>query len=204
MGRPDITFHVFDVFNITAGYKDRYRYLQEVAWPEGVKIVPHVQIDTPQALRRYEETALAAGYEGIMIRGMHHGYKQGRATPSEGSLYKLKRFEDAEAEIIGVEERLHNGNAATVNALGHTERSHHQANFTGRGDLGALIVRGLNGPYTGAVFNIGTGFDDSDRQQLWDYRGSLPGKQVKYKFFPTGSKDAPRFPVYLGMRMAGT
>jgi len=204
-GEPNVTLHVFDVTGITAGYAERYHYLvDEFMGVPGLVVVPHKHLATPAELLKYEAECLAAGYEGIMLRGPHGAYKHGRATPSEGSLYKLKRFEDAEAEIIGFEERMHNGNPATTDALGHTERSSHQANMVGRGDLGALVVRGINGPYAGATFNIGTGFDDNDRGWFWAYRETLMGQAVKYKFFPMGSKDAPRFPVFLGMRPTGT
>jgi DNA ligase-1 len=47
-------------------------------------------------------------------------------------------------------------------------------------------------------FEIGTGMDDHTRAVLW--RTPPIGKQVKFKFQPTGIKDKPRFPVYLGIR----
>ena len=38
------------------------------------------------------------------------------------------------------------------------------------------------------------------RVELWKDRANLVGKFIKYKFFPSGSKDRPRFPVWLGFR----
>ena len=113
---------------------------------------------------------------------------------NEGYLLKLKRFEDAEAVVIGFEERMHNGNEATVSELGRTKRSSHKANKSGRGDLGALVCRTPEG----IEFNIGTGFTDSDRQRIWDSRDQFLGRNAKYKFFPVGVKEAPRHPVFLG------
>ena len=202
-GCPDVTFMVFDVTGASAGYGWRYQYLQDLPKYPGVQIVPHTVITNVQELTEYETKCLHDGYEGVMIRSLDGPYKQGRATNREGSLLKLKRFSDAEAVVIGFEERMHNANEATTDALGRTERSSHQANMHGRGDLGALIVRGVNGPYEGVEFNIGIGFTDADRTWIWERQNEVLGTECKYKFFPLGSKDAPRFPVFLGWRPMG-
>jgi len=97
--------------------------------------------------------------------------------------------------VIGFQERLHNGNEATVDALGHTARSTHQANKTGLGDLGALVCE-----FGGHRVNIGTGFTLAERQSIWAKRLELFGKLVKFKHFDYGVKDAPRHPVFLGWR----
>lgn len=203
-GCPDVTFWVFDVQGISAGYQSRYEYLaSRVHSFANVKLVPHQHIANVTELYLYEESCLHAGYEGIMIRSLNGLYKEGRATVREGSLLKVKRFADAEAVVIGFEERMHNGNEATTDALGRTERSSHQANMSGRGDLGALVVSGVNGAYAGVEFRIGTGFSDYDRSVIWKDRDSYLGTVCKFKYFPMGSKDAPRFPVFLGWRPEG-
>lgn len=200
-GEPEVIFHVFDVYAKGLPYSDRLSYLEGRPWPTRIRLVPHKMIRNVKELATYEEEKLAQGYEGVMVRSLDGLYKEGRATAREGSLLKIKQFADAEAIIIGVEERMHNANTATTNALGHTERSSHQENLVGRGDLGALVCRGTNGPYKNVEFRVGTGFDDATRAQLW---GEPPlGLVVKYKYFPQGSKDAPRFPVFLGFRPAG-
>jgi DNA ligase-1 len=55
---------------------------------------------------------------------------------------------------------------------------------------------------TGVEFEVGTGFDDGLRLAIWKNKDYYGKKIVKYKFFPTGSKDKPRFPVFLGFRDA--
>jgi DNA ligase-1 len=114
----------------------------------------------------------------------------------EGALIKVKQFTDDEATVIGFEEEFENLNEATVNALGHTERSSHQANKRGKGTLGALVCVTKDG----AEFRIGTGFKRDERQALWDRRDTLPGSTVKFKSFLIGVKVAPRFPTFLGFR----
>jgi DNA ligase-1 len=96
-----------------------------------------------------------------------------------------------------MEELLHNHNTLTKNALGHAERSSHKANLVAGGCLGALIVKDL---VTGVVFNIGSGFTQAQREDLWMVRDELLNTVVKYKYFPTGVKDKPRFPTYIGPR----
>jgi DNA ligase-1 len=90
---------------------------------------------------------------------------------------------------------MHNGNEATTNELGRTKRSSHAAGKTGRGDLGALIVN-----FGDVTFNIGTGFTDVERTDIWDNRDSFQGRLAKFKYFPVGVKEAPRHPVFLGWR----
>ena len=149
-----------------------------------------------------EQMLLHQGYEGGIIRIPGSLYKFGRSG-KRGPLLKLKQYIDYEAEVIGVVEELHNGNEAQRNALGRTERSSHQANKTGKGTLGALIVRAINGPHEGQEFRVGTGFDAAQRADLWamHHNGDpLTGCIAKIKSFPIGVKDAPRHPVFIHWR----
>jgi DNA ligase-1 len=167
-----------------------------------VVFVPHIMIHNVTELAEYEESMLGKGAEGIMLRDPQGSYKQGRSTLREGGLMKLKRFRDCEAMITGSFELEHNGNEATVNELGRTHRSSHKANKTGLDTLGGFTVVGKGGDYDGVEFRVGTGFDASTRKSLWAQRDSLKGKTIKVKYFPTGGKDLPRHPIYLGFRDA--
>ena len=132
-----------------------------------------------------------------MLRHPDGPYKHGRSTAKEGWLLKVKRFEDSEARIIGFSELMHNANEAKRNELGHLERSSHKANKVGKQMLGALTVQDLK---TKVEFDIGTGFTEDQRRLLWATGDNLLGKVVKYKSQPTGVKEKPRFPVFLGFR----
>ena len=105
-----------------------------------------------------------------------------------------------QATLLGMEELMHNANEATTSALGLTERSHSKDNLLGMDTMGAMTVRALNGVFEGVEFSIGTGFTSDQRKDLWSRRHDLNGRVVKFKWFPGGSKDAPRFPVFLGFR----
>lgn len=168
----------------------------------GVRLVQHVQINSLEELDAYEAAALAEGNEGVMIRSLDGPYKCGRSSEREGYLLKLKRFEDCEAEVTACFELMHNDNEAFTNELGRTARSSHQENKVGTDTLGGFIVRGLNGTYEGVEFRVGTGFDAEQRRNMWvpAERVKLIGRIAKIKYFPTGGKDKPRHPVFLGWR----
>ena len=50
------------------------------------------------------------------------------------------------------------------------------------------------------VFTCGSGLTDAQRADFWARRDELLGQKVKYKHLPHGAKDAPRHPVFLGIR----
>ena len=92
---------------------------------------------------------------------------------------------------------MHNDNEAETNALGRTERSTKKEGMVGAGTLGGFNVRDLK---SGVEFSIGSGFTADERSRYWSVRKAVVGGIVKYKYFATGSKDKPRFPIYLGVR----
>lgn len=189
-------FYVFDhVEELTAEYTRRQKRLIP-----GNRVLPLQQrlITDHEHLMTFESNAVTMGYEGLILRSPDAPYKCGRSTVREGYLLKLKRFLDDEAEVIGFEERMHNGNEATISELGYTKRSSHKENKRGRGDLGALVCR----TSAGVEFSIGTGFTDSERAAIWRDRDQLLGTLAKFKYFPVGVKEAPRHPVFLGWRAA--
>jgi DNA ligase-1 len=198
---PDVTFNVFDhVEHATRGWEHRFTIAKGIACRAGapaLTFLPHVPIADAEQLDKYEAFCLDQGYEGVMLRKPDGLYKFGRATAKEGTLLKVKRFSDSEAEVLEVIEEMHNGNEATTSELGRTKRSSHKENKTGKGRMGALRVRDLT---SGVEFNIGTGFTDSDKDWWWD--DSKLGLIVKYKSLLIGVKDRPRHPVYLGLRDA--
>jgi len=210
-GEPDVTYYVFDRADLPGvGWSSRFETLTD---HDNVIKVTHILALTEADILEEEERFLNQGYEGLMIRGITSPYKQGRSTTREGWLLKLKRFEDGEALVIGMEEKGHNANEATTNKLGHTERSSHQENIVGMNTMGALIVQDIK---TGVEFNIGTGFDDNSRDYFWslssDWIETIQNNNtkirlcsdsrilVKYKHFAVGAKDKPRFPTFLGIR----
>jgi len=197
-GTPDFKYVIFDYVtdSLSKSYEDRMWELHRLQVPEYVQKAIPVALYSEYQLHEFEEIALKRGYEGVMIRSLNGPYKCGRSTLKEGFLLKFKRFLDSEAEVIGFEERMHNGNEAKKDELGHTKRSSHKANLVPMNTLGALIVRSPNG----VEFKIGTGFDDELRAEIWKNREKYQGKLVNYQHQPSGAKDKPRFPSFRGFR----
>lgn len=199
-GKPNFTYYVFDIWDRpTAIYQEA---LELVNTAKHYRIIPVPQLlcwDAAQ-VETCELDSLNNGYEGLILRRPDAPYKFGRATIREGYLFKLKRFIQEEAIIIGYEPLQHNENEVEINALGYTQRSSAQGNKVDLFALGALIVRGTFNGDANVVFKIGTGFTMTEREALWQIRDQLKGKIVSYKFFPTGSKDRPRHPVFVSFR----
>lgn len=197
--KPDWSYYAFDLHGIDEPYRHRMDRLYEAFNGIGrIQILPQVLLHGEGELDDFESHALAEGHEGVILRHPDSPYKFGRSTAKEGYLLKVKRFEDSEAVVIDVIEEMHNGNEATKNELGRTKRSSHQENKTGKGRMGALLVRDVK---TQVEFQIGTGFNDADKAWWWQRDEKIgDGLIVKYKSFPVGVKDKPRHPVYLGLR----
>lgn len=198
-GEPDFVFWLFDKYDCEK-FDYRYALVKQVVKhmkSKRLKAVGHITVRNAEELAAYEEVALEEGYEGVMLRHPLGLYKQGRSTFKEGHLMKLKRFADSEAKIIRVDELEHNNNELTKDNLGRAKRSSHKAGKVGGGVMGALGVQDIK---TGVKFDIGAGFKADERERLWKDRKTIIGHIIKYKYFPTGSKDKPRFPVFLGFR----
>lgn len=201
-GRPEVTFHVFDDFSVQGRFEDRLKSVvkrvRKLSFGPVESVIHNIVIDD-MGLGYFTDKAIDAGYEGVMLRDPSGPYKHGRSTTKEGWLLKVKLFDDGEAEIIGFQELMHNTNEAKTNELGHKERSSKKAGMVGKGCLGALRVKDLK---TDVVFDIGTGFTQQEREDIWSKRhgDSFAGVVVKYKHQPHGALDKPRFPVFLGFR----
>lgn len=198
-----VEWHVFDDMCDPEGFQDRLWKAKErvrhlAAEHVPVKFVEHVFVKNAEELSAYEEQCLAEGYEGVMIRDPNGRYKYGRSTVREGGLLKLKRFVDAEATIIGFEEKMHNANEAKTNELGRTKRSSSKEGLVPAGVLGAFVLR----LPSGVVFNCGSGLNDAQRKHWWtaEEKAKLGGRLVKFKYQAHGTDVAPRSPIFLGIR----
>lgn len=206
-GTPDVKFYAFDLWNqpLLLYANRRIQLREEIRSFENDFLVDVETLAECYSISGpdkeiYEiaiQDYLRQGFEGLIARDVRGLYKYGRSTSKEGHLLKWKVWEDEEAEVVGFEELMHNGNAAFVNETGHTKRSAHQDGKIPGGMLGALVVRS---PKYSGTFNIGSGFDMALRQLIWDNRSQYLGKNAKFKHFPIGQKDLPRHPIFLGFR----
>ena len=198
-GEPDFTYYVFDIWNRPGlGYSTARECLAAVSHPN-IQVLKQYTIPNARELESLEHSVLDDGFEGLIIRPVNGAYKFGRSTSREALLLKLKRYIQAEARIIGMAELMHNANEPTLDERGYTTRSQAVDGKIPLNTMGALIVEGeYNGTLT--TFNIGTGFTLAERDWFWARRDVLHGAVVTYKFFPSGSKDRPRHPVFISLR----
>lgn len=194
-GTPDVTYNVFDTWALfDMPFSERLAFVKQHVG-ERCNVVPQVEVTSVEQINELTDAYIEQGYEGLMLRRPNSPYKFGRSTPKEGYLTKVKRFDDGEAEVIGVVELMHNNNEAVTNLLGNIERSTAKAGKVAAGVLGAMVVKDVK---SGVEFEIGSGFTAEQREQFWN--NSVVGRIVKYKSQLCGVKEKPRFPVFLGFR----
>ena len=201
----DFVYYCFDYVGkngLNHPFELRLKDLEEVVQGSNNKwmvAVPQLLANSSETIITTENTFLSQGYEGLMIRGCNSPYKNGRSTKKEAYLLKLKKFEDAEAVVVGFVEATTNTNELEVNELGLSKRSHKKAGKIRAGYLGAFLVKDLK---AGTEFEIGTGdgLTKDLRAYIWNNQDKYLNKLIKYKHQPSGSKDKPRFPVWLGFR----
>lgn len=183
----NVEFYWFDYVKeeATKGYLSRIKDMQDYSMklPDTLNIVMLIptRINDASELLSFETKVLSDGFEGVMIRKGDGKYKFGRSTTKECILLKLKRFEDNEATIIGFEQKK------SLNPNNNPP------------ELGSFIV-GKRFKNEDITFSIGTGLSQNDRIMYWERRNSMIGKLLKFKYFNVGVLNAPRHPVFIGIR----
>ena len=126
-------------------------------------------------------------------------YKMGRSTTKEGILLKVKEFADAEATVVGFNEKLSNQNELKTDVFGYAERSTEKAGMVPAGTLGSFHVKMTDG----REFNCGSGLNDEQRLEIWNNQDEYLGKMIKFKYMQIGvdkKTGVPRLPIFLGFR----
>lgn len=159
-----------------------------------LQLVPWKTVYNEAELRAAEQEWLEDGYEGFILRDPDGAHKEGSSTVKEGGYLRGKLFAFDEALIYGYEEAEANNNVAETNELGYTKRSSHKANKVGKGQIGNLLGIDLK---TGMLIKIGPGkLKHAERAHLFANPHEIVGHVAKYKHFPRGVKDKPRFPTF--------
>ena len=127
----------------------------------------------------YNKAAVAAGYEGIMIKDPEGKWEGKRSV----AWLKQKPFIEVSLAVTSIEE----GTGRNV------------------GKLGALVCEGEDDGKT-IVVNVGSGFTDEQRAEFWEARDALIGQVVEVRAdAATRSQDSEtvwslRFPRFLRFR----
>lgn len=198
----DLTYFVFDYTHPDFLLKPFYERLEQVETilnihgNDKLKIVPHTYVDNYEELIAFETECLTQGFEGIMMRNPVGHYKLGRGTFREGLIYKLKRFEDSEGEIIDFVEQMDNHNIKEKDELGYSKRSQAKDGLVPADTLGRFIIK-----WNDMELDIAPGnFNHTERKEIWNQRDQYKGKILKFRYFNHGIKDKPRFPRAVGFR----
>lgn len=225
-GEPNFTYLVFDDFSAgnTCGFgirKEDARERVERCADSRIQFLEQVLLHSYEDMLGYEEMCVGMGYEGVMLRHPQGFYKFGRSTMRQAWMVKVKRFIDDEAVIIDWEALERNNNTPEINALGLQRRGHSQAGKTYDDTrVGRFLCRGVPGSrWDGVEFWIGSGLDDDDRlrfREVIRYIDNLDpitlrkaevqnsnypiGKTITFKYQAHGNKDAPRTPIWKGIR----
>lgn len=204
-GCPDYNWHIFDYVTedtVNMSYYERYHKMaEEVIFLNNplVTFVPMNVVYNETQLLELEDDYLQQGMEGIIVRGMEGRYKSGRTTVNEGYYLRLKRFVEEDAIILFLNEAKENQNEKQTNELGNSFRSSHKDGKIGKDTLGSIVALDVK---TNKEILIGPGtLDHVERKYIWDNWHSYIGKQFKYKSFPKGVKDKPRFPTFANWRI---
>lgn len=183
-------------------YYIRLEHLQRMASEynvSSVQVIPQVAVNSVDELLRVEEQYLMEGYEGVMVRNPEGIYKHNRATYRENLIYKLKRFTDREAIILGFIEGEENLNEKVTDARGFSKRSSAKDGKVPNGRVGKIIVRDLHG--SDETFIIAPGvLKLPQREFMLKNQERFIGKICTYRFFNYGIKNERRFARFVAFR----
>lgn len=100
-GHEVVQLHVYDFPSHKGSFEERNRALQALNLEEPLVTVRTYPIQDEAELMAYFQQFLDEGYEGAMFRNAAGEYAEGKRS---SDLLKVKTFEDAEFNIVGVEE----------------------------------------------------------------------------------------------------
>ena len=198
-GEPDVKFYVFDIFtNNTETYKERLYTLNDklvLVQHHNIVAAQQLYIQTKEELIELLSKEKVKGGEGLIGRNPNGVYKYGRSTPKEQFSMKFKFFQQEDFEVIGFTERMHNSNEQKRDELGYAERSSAKDGMIPMNTLGSLVLK-----FGDTTFNVGTGFSDALRDEIWFNQEKYLGKLASIRYMSVGAKDKPRVPSFIWFR----
>ncbi len=171
----DVQYHIYDMVNGMefSGRSDvLHEWIADLAIEDSsLRLVETIRLKSEDQVMEYFDKFRAQGYEGAMLRNSESRYESKRSY----DLLKVKEFDDAEFEIIGIDE-------------GRGKLSGHVGAFKCRTGEGKEFFAKMSG----------------DTSKLRDYfvdHTLWIGKRltVRYQGF-TSAENVPRFPVGVAIR----
>jgi DNA ligase-1 len=151
--------------------------------PECIERVEYVQLNKPLslAIETYLSHCVERGYEGIMLRNPKKAYDFKRSD----NLLKVKLFNESDFKIVDVFEG--------------------SGKYCGK--LGGVKVKGvakLKDKLVEIESEVGSGFNDAQRDEFWQVKNSLIGQlaEIKYQeITETNGQYSLRFPVFNKLKL---
>lgn len=167
-----LEYHIYDSPILKKGFHDRFvEGLSSEGWPANLSKVNTVLIESLDEATEHLENALRAGFEGLMVRNYSGTYKYKHRS---NDLQKMKKFQDAEYIVVGVEEA------------------------SGRDKGTAIFVCETE---SGQRFNVRPMGTLEQRKEYFDnFDSKYYGKMLTVKFQELTDDGIPRFPVGLHFR----
>lgn len=166
-----LEYHIYDIVS-PSGFEKRVCELYsllEMAIPP-IHIVETHTVETDELRDFLFERFTNRGYEGAMIRspGTHYEHKR------SAQLLKMKKMQDAEFEIVGLEE--------------------------GRGKLAGHVGAFICKTKSGKEFNVKMMGSLDKLKEYWESDTDYSGKMLTVKYQSLTAYGVPRFPVGLRIR----
>jgi DNA ligase-1 len=172
-----VDYHVYDLPSSDKRFEIRLEDLEDlmtelfnIGGSDSICYVQTEEVDSQEKLDKFYNEWMEEGYEGQMIRTYGSFYENKRSK----SLLKRKEFEDAEYEILAVNE--------------------------GTGKLAGRVGNMLFKSETGHEFHSTVNGTQEYLDELWSQRDELVGKQATVKYFNLTPDGVPRFPKVIAIR----
>jgi DNA ligase 1 len=168
----DVQYHIFDMCSST---QQVARLIKFAAYsvlvnPEIIQIVPSYTCGSVEEIEKVLQDAMAAGYEGLILRDPNAPYVEKRTT----AMMKLKPRSSDTYRIVGFLEE-------------------HSIHNEPKGTLGAFQVVDADG----RSFKVGSGFTAAQRRDFWQQRDALLGHICYVKYQALTDRGVPWFPVFI-------
>jgi DNA ligase 1 len=208
VGSPDVRWYLFDDRSIpTQTFMTRHQQVcrrRESAFHAHghhtrLEIVPQNAVLDRNDLAGFENSAIASGFEGVMLRSPEGHYKFGRSTVRENLLLKVKRFVTDEAVIEGFTERVRYEIEGEENDLGRSVKSEAKANAVPTGMVGSFIVRSNKFDKSFSI-SAGSLSHDEAKEAFEQFDELYKGELASYEYFPHGTQDVPRHGIFRAIR----
>lgn len=191
-----LCFHVYDLPVKGLTFAERYTKLSE-EYKDNIKSCSRVKLTKTKKYKTLPDNLNVYGdeYEGTMLRNSTGQYKFGKRS---ADLMKIKKFHDAEATIIGVEQ-YHTFEKIIVKkgTPGSRKKSDGTASKNGAKTMHPMVGAFVCKLENGTEFKIGSGLNHEERAEFW--KNSPIGRKVTFQYQELSSTGVPIFPTYLRM-----